>query len=214
VASISSVSLPFDSKDFPKILDLVSQNRTAMGALIFVLLIFMALVFFGPSRTAAKMTAFILLLALGLLLLGVFGSAKLQLQNSDFHIARNDLPADKITCLDDAGKGEIIPGGTRVCASMHGSWFGPWGFGISPVGDLRDHPPTYKNHTTLWTIGAKSQSPKTSESPYIHPNEFYEKEDYAVCVKPPAGAVVNPNDAMAIEIKATSRPHCPDPAVQ
>ena len=203
-----------DLESIAKILDIVKDNATARAVLVFLVLAIVALYFFPRANKATKLFVFVILLLLGIVVLvNPVIEAHRQLANSSFHASKNNLSPLEVTCLTDRGKGEVVPAGTRVCVTMHGSWFGPWGFGISPVGDLRDHPPTYANATHLWTIDAKTNGGKTSESRYVHPNEFIEQADYAVCVRPPDHAETN-KDRMAIDIQATDKPHCPVPAAQ
>jgi hypothetical protein len=150
--------------------DIAKDSSSGGAALVFLVLSIVAYRFFPRSAAAVKIIVFVVLLALGVVLLNmsVF-RANVQIYNRDLHFSRNNLTPDSVTCLTDKDKGEIIPAGTRVCVTLHGSWFGPWGYGISPVGDLRGDTPSHANPTTLWTIDPGTQGGRTSESRYAIP---------------------------------------------
>jgi hypothetical protein len=117
--------------------------------------------------------------------------------------ARNNLSSNGVTCLDQPH--DRIPAGTRVCVTMHGSWLGPWPGGVAPWD--KNHP------TTVWTQAFDATSDVIStESRYVHPNEFLEQQDYVVCVRPPSSAQTNTSDRMAIDVRRSAKP-CSLPAM-
>ena len=115
--------------------------------------------------------------------------------------ARNNLSPSDVTCLD--APHERIPAQTRVCVSMHGSWLGLWPGGVAPYDKV--HP------TTVWTQAVDTNGVISTESRYVHPNEFQEQKDFYVCVRPPVGAAINSGDRMAIDVSASTGP-CGAPA--
>jgi hypothetical protein len=116
--------------------------------------------------------------------------------------ARNNLSPNEVTCLN--APHERVPARTRVCVSMHGTWLGPWAGGVAPWD--KTHP------TTVWTQSFETNGVISTESRYVHPNEFQEQKDFYVCVRPPVGAAINAGDRMAIDVSVSTGP-CGAPAM-
>lgn len=117
----------------------------------------------------------------------------------------DDLDPYEMTCLDDLT--QVIPAGTAVCATLHGSWLD----GIGPLG--RD------NHeaTAIWTRQAHPPFlVLTSPHPYQHPDWLRESIDFVVCVHPPGGAerAKNASNRMHIDVTRTASDQCPNTSVR
>lgn len=111
--------------------------------------------------------------------------------------AVGDLSPNSDTCLD--GARQVIPGGTEVCVSMHGSWRD----GTGPLGLCR------RNAVTIWTRRAYPPLDElTSKHAYQHLDRFQETMDYVVCVRPPETAerTTNSSDRMGIDVFARPWP--------
>jgi len=91
--------------------------------------------------------------------------------------ASDDLDPHESTCLDELT--QVIPGGTAVCATLHGSWLD----GVGPLG-------TGKHEAmAIWTRQAHPPFlVLTTPHPYQHPERLQERIDFVVCVQPPGGA--------------------------
>jgi pimeloyl-ACP methyl ester carboxylesterase len=111
--------------------------------------------------------------------------------------AAGDIDPKVDTCLK--GETQVIPAGTEVCVSLHGSWRD----GSGPLGLCRT------DAITIWTRQADPPYAElTSKHAYQHFDRFKESTNYVVCVRPPQKAekAQNSSDRMGIDVWAKPWP--------